>query len=81
MTYGDEALWRSTLPADQRPYFQRDRAGQRGTIDWSVEREWRHIGNVELDRLPPEAGFVFVPSRRDVECLTGLCCWPLVVLS
>ena len=80
VTYGDEALWRR-LPADQRPYFQRDRAGQRRTIDWSVEREWRHIGNVELDGLPPDAGFVFVPSRREAECLTGLCCWPLVVLS
>ena len=80
MVYGDEALW-DALADEQRPYFQRQCCGKDGAIDWSIEREWRHVGDVNLESLAPCAGFVFVPSMAEAERLTGLSRWPVVVLS
>jgi hypothetical protein len=80
VVYGDEALW-NTLADSQRPYFQRRCCGKNGAIDWSIEREWRHVGDLDLENLPPDAGFVFVPSMDEARHLIGLSRWPVVVLS
>ena len=78
--YGDETLWKQ-LAETQRPFFQRRCSGRSSAIDWSVEREWRHVGTVELADLPPDAAFVFVPSRDEAEQISALSHWPVVVLS
>ena len=56
--YGDENTWAS-LTAIERPYFQLsgDRAQDaqgRQPPDWSVEREWRHLGDLDLSCLKPD---------------------------
>lgn len=79
VTYGDDTLWRA-LPDADRPFFQRQLCGNRGALDWSVEREWRHVGDVDLERLPADAGFVFVPSAAEARQLSAESRWPLVLL-
>ena len=39
------------LPDPDKPYFQS--RGQRD-VDWSMEREWRNIGDLDLSKIPPE---------------------------
>ncbi|MEO8496998.1 MAG: hypothetical protein ABI614_18155 [Planctomycetota bacterium] len=81
--YGDDSLWK-LLAAEDRPFFQaktsRSRRGDR-TIDWSIEREWRHVGNVDLAELPSEAGLIFVPTRDEAEQLATISPWPVAVLG
>jgi hypothetical protein len=81
--YGDDPLWES-LAADDRPLFQvrtsRSRRNGR-TVDWSIEREWRHIGDVDLAELPSEAGLIFVPTREEAEQLAAISRWPVAVLG
>ncbi len=81
--YGDESLWES-LAAEERPLFQlqTSRSGRDGgTIDWSIEREWRHISDVDLAELPSEAGLIFVPTREEAEQLATISRWPITVLG
>ena len=81
--YGDDSLWAS-LDLQDRPYFQvqTSTCRQSGrTIDWSVEREWRHVGDVELEELPANAGLVFVPTREEAEQLVTISRWPVTVLD
>jgi hypothetical protein len=78
--YGDEILWKQ-LAEPQRPYFQRRWSGRNNAIDWSVEREWRHMGTLNLADVPPDAAFVFVPTRDEAEHLSALSRWPVVVVS
>ncbi|MBP86205.1 MAG: hypothetical protein CMJ64_05745 [Planctomycetaceae bacterium] len=76
--YGDESLW-ETLPEVDRPFFQND-SGRLG-VDWSLEREWRHVGNVDLASLSNDEAFVFVPSQADAERIVAISRWPVTVLS
>ncbi len=80
VVYGDETLWKQ-LAEPQRPYFQRRWSGRDNAIDWSVEREWRHLGTLNLAELPSDAAFVFVPTRDEAERLSVLSPWPVVVVS
>lgn len=79
--YGDEASW-GALPRDDRPFFQKRESqtasGKR--IDWTIEREWRHVGDVELDELPADAALLFVPSEAEARQLAAASPWPIVVL-
>lgn len=80
--YGDDALYRE-LPAGQRPYFQSriTRRGRNGVeIDWSLEREWRHVGDLPLHDLPPDAGRVLVPDRESAGRLAEVSPWPIAIL-
>jgi hypothetical protein len=80
--YGDEQTWRALTPSE-RPFFQRERtrsaSGQR-VIDWTVEREWRHLGDVDLSHLPDTDGMVFVPTHADAEAVARISRWPVTVL-
>ncbi len=81
--YGDDALWRSLRPG-QRPWFQKQCAGCRAktpTIDWRVEQEWRHVGDVHLESLPGRAALLFVPSLGEAERLSRASPWPVTVLE
>ncbi len=80
--YGDEERW-DELPEERRPFFQLSssttRAGQ--TIDWSAEREWRIVGDVDLSELPSDAAFVFVKSQEDADQVAARSPWPVAVMT
>ncbi len=78
--YGDDQLW-NRLSLDQRPFFQKRTAGRADSIDWSVEREWRHLGHIHLDGLPKDAAILFVPTMFDACQLTDVSPWPIAVLD
>ena len=60
--YGGEAEWQS-LDADQKPYFQM-RKTQGNKIDWQQEKEWRVLGDVDLNQIGPEDAVVFCRSQN-----------------
>lgn len=78
--YGNDQLWRSLAAAD-RPFFQ---IGQSVTSEqvmvWTAEQEWRHVGDVTLRRLPPDAAFIFVPKRDEAERIAEISPWPVAVV-
>lgn len=86
--YEDEPAWQK-LPEVERPFFQlrlgkghRSKSGNGGAqVDWSVEREWRHRGDLELSQLSREDGFVFVPTEEDAAVLAAKSPWPVLVLG
>ena len=78
--YGDTTLW-NQLPATEHPFFQRRYAGSQHQIDWSVEREWRHLGDIDLSELPADAAFLFVPTLEEALQLDSSSRWPVVVLE
>jgi hypothetical protein len=81
--YGDETDWQE-LSADKRPYFQRRQTRPRGgrrPLDWTQEREWRHLGDLDLDSVGAEDAFLFVPSQEEAERLAEWSRWPVVVLE
>jgi hypothetical protein len=50
-------------------------------MDWSIEREWRYLGELDLRGLPGEAAFLFVPTRAEAESLAAVSPWPIAVLA
>jgi len=81
--YGDETLW-AAMPAADRAFFQREatrRSAAGREMDWRREKEWRHVGDVALHDLPPDAGLVFVPTAAEAHDLAPDCVWPITVLS
>jgi hypothetical protein len=79
VVYGDENLWNALSNRD-RPLFHKSVTARGGT-DWSREREWRHVGDVDLEALPPLAGLVCVPTRDEAEHMARLSRWPVTVLG
>lgn len=77
--YGDEATWQSLEDGD-RPYFQftSSPSSSPGT-DWSTEREWRHVGDLDLSDLPPEDGLLFVHHYEDAVRLSQSSRWPITL--
>ncbi len=82
VSYDDESGWES-LAAEDRPFFQKKEAkSTTGHVtDWSVEREWRHIGDVSLEEIPQDAAVLFVPSETDARQLASISRWPVVVVD
>ncbi len=79
---GTPVMSRSGSLADsERPFFQRQTSGARSQIDWSVEREWRHLGDVDLVNLPNDVAVLFVPSVEEARWLSSHSPWPIVVLD
>jgi hypothetical protein len=50
-------------------------------IDWTAEREWRMVGDVDLRRVGVHDALVFVPSHRDAPTVASLSRWPVVVMQ
>jgi hypothetical protein len=46
-------------------------------IDWSVEREWRHLGDLNLRTIPGHAICLFVPSAAEARALRRVAGWPV----
>lgn len=78
VVYGDESTWES-LPDEKRAFFQLN--DPNGKIDWSAEREWRIVGDVDLRAVPMDAAVVFVRTVADAAEVNGFCRWPIVVLG
>ena len=76
MYYGDNSRWES-LPEVDRPFFQLA-VGESG-IDWSVEREWRHPGDLDLTTLTPDDALVFVPDFEAAKSLARISPWPITL--
>ena len=83
VAYGDASLWDSLTPRE-RPFFQMQASTTRRTsrvIDWTVEQEWRHVGDLVLNELPKHKGIVFVPTEEEAKRLAVLSRWPVAVLD
>ncbi len=79
--YGQPELW-SALPEEERPFFQAGQTRGRGRVmDWTAEEEWRHVGDLPLDKVPADAALVFVPSEAEAAGLAEESPWPVVVLA
>jgi hypothetical protein len=80
--YGDEALW-DAMPSADRPFFQKreSHTASGKVFDWTVEQEWRHIGDLRLDGIPAHAAMLFVPSEAEARQLAASSPWPVVVVS
>ena len=75
-------MWNGLSDRD-RPFFQLDAANEanRRATQWSFEREWRHLGDVELGQIPKDAALVFVPSEREAQKLARISRWPIAIVS
>jgi len=83
--YGDDALWDDLTDGD-RPFFQNWGKGAAGrldggelAVDWTVEQEWRHEGDVQLGSVPSDSAFLFVPTEQEASRLSRISAWPVVV--
>lgn len=80
--YGDDATW-AELGEDDRPFFQQavsvTRSGKR--LHWTDEREWRIVGDLDLNRVPDDAALLFVPTDREARHLAAFSRWPVTVLA
>jgi hypothetical protein len=76
--YGDDQLWES-LPSADRPFFQLRRTRRvAGTaaIDWTVEDEWRVVGDVDLTGISDDGAMLFVPSQAEAQEIAQVSRWP-----
>ena len=48
-------------------------------IDWTIEREWRHIGDLDLSQLPRECGLIFVPNYATARHIATVSSWPITL--
>lgn len=79
--YGDDVTW-SQLPEGERLWFQqRFSNSPAGTIDWSIEREWRFPGDVDLAQFAPEDVFLFCPGNSEAAVLQKVTDWPIVTVE
>ena len=80
VTYGDEELW-SRLAETDRPFFQKTASAWEREIDWRIEREWRHLGDLDLSGIPASRALVFVPSRAEAEHVARVSRWPVTIVN
>jgi len=77
--YGDDSDWQS-LSSNDRPWFQLQ-SSKNGKIDWTMEQEWRLVGDFDLSKVGADDAFAFVKNQTDAERLSEICRWPIVVLE
>ncbi|MFZ2446515.1 MAG: hypothetical protein WAW37_09160 [Syntrophobacteraceae bacterium] len=66
--YGGDETYRM-LPESERSRFQSSAAGRAA---WRGEREWRSVGDLELDRIGDRSWFAFVPTAGEKEKILDL---------
>ena len=81
--YGGENTW-AGLTEPERPYFQlsgdQEEAGSDVQHhDWSVEREWRHRGDLDLSDLTCDELIVLVPTVAAARQLQPHSPWPITL--
>jgi hypothetical protein len=81
VVYGDENEWEG-LAAEDRPFFQKkeSKSATGRVMDWTAEREWRHVDDISLDEIPQDAAILFVPTETDARQLASISPWPVVVV-
>jgi hypothetical protein len=83
--YAGESEW-DRLSAIDRTYFQHlphlDTPIRPGSaLDWSVEQEWRHVGDLDLSNAASHDALLFVPSLAEARMLLEFSPWPVTVLG
>lgn len=79
--YGDESLQHQLRPAEL-PWFQlKQTRGGTTPIDWTVEREWRVPGDIELKLFGPGEALVFVPDLETAKIVAPFSRWPVIAIS
>ena len=68
------------MTEDEKPYFQL-RKSTSAKIDWQAEKEWRVIGDLDLNLVGPDDAVVFVARESEIETLAELSIWPVVALG
>ena len=82
--YGDETTWQNLNESD-RPFFQPAHSGGSASedadagIDWTVEREWRHVGDLDLSQLSRDDALIFVPNFAAARRLSAVSPWPITL--
>ncbi len=77
--YGNEETWES-LSDDQRPFFQRTDSSK-ANRDWTIEAEWRVLGDLDLGVLPRDKAFVFVPDPVSAQTIAEMSTLSVVVIQ
>jgi hypothetical protein len=57
------------LPVDDKPFFH-SRGGE--NVDWRYEQEWRHLGDLELSKIPNDKITYFVWDKHEAEIVSGM---------
>lgn len=82
VVYGDDARWNQLAEAD-RPFYQHTKPSDvdddRHNTDWTVEQEWRHVGDLDLQTLPSDSAYVFVPNFESARAISKLSPWPVTL--
>ncbi|MDP7276961.1 MAG: hypothetical protein QF363_15880 [Planctomycetaceae bacterium] len=63
------------------PFEQPTHARTQPKLDWTLEAEWRHLGDLDLRSLSATRGRVFVASEEDARTVDPVSPWPVVVLG
>ncbi len=66
------------LPKSDKPYFQN--RGQKD-VDWSIEREWRHSGDLDLSKIPPEDLTFLIWRKEEIDLMRETTVSEVLVLS
>lgn len=74
--YGDEQTW-SSLPEGDRQFFQL--ANGDSGIDWTVEQEWRHPGDIDLNQPAGNDVLLVVPNFESAKAVAALVNWPITL--
>jgi hypothetical protein len=78
VSYGDESDWQS-MSEEDRPFFQIH--SEANMIDWTIEREWRRLGDLNLTDLSTEDALLFVPDFESARSIAKLSPWPVTLAS
>jgi hypothetical protein len=80
--YGDEKDW-NAIPDSERHLFQPSTSTTHGgnSIDWSREKEFRCIGDIDLSPLDRNQLIVFVPTLDEAQHLAEFSRWPITVMN
>ena len=78
--YGDESDY-ACLHSHQQPFFQPQQRKGEQQHEWSEEREWRVLGDVDLRMLPNNSVIAFVRSQREARQFARYCNWPVLWLE
>lgn len=80
--YGTDATW-SGMAEAERPFFQwgghESATEGAGSVDWSTEQEWRHLGDLDFSQFGPDELCVFVPTFEAAKLLQPICPWPITL--
>ena len=72
-----------SMSEDDKPFYQQARTTTktRNTIDWTKEREWRIIGNVNLATIADQDIFVFVPDSESANHIASFTNWRICIVE